>query len=83
MTLKHNPPNIDFYIGVTFALSQNAILCNQILCLQQMDPQHPLQDNDRKMVSSRITASEYLNDIKHLLLVNSLGSFGRLVFISN
>lgn len=80
MTLKHKSSNIDFYIGVAFALSQNDVLCHQILCLQQMDPQHPLQDNEGKMVSSRATAHKHLKDFKNLFLANS---FGRVLFTSN
>lgn len=45
MTFESNCPYVDFDIRVTLALHHhNIILGHQILSLQQVNPQQPLQD---------------------------------------
>lgn len=49
VTLKLGISDMDLNVGVTLALHHaphQVVLGNQILGLQQVDPQHPLQDKD-------------------------------------
>lgn len=49
MTLECNSPDVNLDIGVTLALHHaphQVVLGHQILSLQQVNPQQPLQDED-------------------------------------
>ena len=51
MTLECYAPYVDLDVGVTLALHHaphQVVLSNQILGLQQVNPQQPLQDDDGK-----------------------------------
>lgn len=77
MALKSNIAYVNLHIRITLALHHaphQVILCHQILGLQQVDPQHPLQDDEVKWWKILYTGIKHFTTIKHIqvLLVNNL-----------